>query len=46
MPASDRPQIVRDCFSGYASSHRSIVKQNLTNDLVFSATAFVNEHKR
>jgi hypothetical protein len=46
MSASDRPQIVRDCYSACASSDRSIVKQNLTNDFVFSARAFVNEHKR
>jgi hypothetical protein len=46
MSASDRPQIVRDSFSAYAPSDRSIVKQNPTNDFVFSATAFVNEHKR
>jgi hypothetical protein len=45
MSASDRPQIVRDCYSACASSDRGIVRQNLTNDLV-SATAFVNEHKR
>jgi hypothetical protein len=46
MSASGRPQIVRDRFSAYASSARSVVKQNLTNDFVFSAKAFVNEHKR
>jgi hypothetical protein len=46
VSASDCPQIVGDRFSAYASSDRSIVKQNLTNDVVFSATAFVNEHKR
>ena len=46
MSASDRPQIVRDCFSASASSDRGIVKQSLTYDVVFSATAFVDEHKR
>jgi hypothetical protein len=46
MSASDRPQIVRDGFSAYASSDRSIVERNLTDDFVFSAKAFVNEHKR
>jgi hypothetical protein len=46
MSASDRPQIVRDCYSAYASSNRSIVEQNPTDDFVFSATAFANEHER
>jgi hypothetical protein len=42
--SSDRPRIVRDCLSAYASSDRS--KQNLSNDFVFFAKAFVNAHKR
>jgi hypothetical protein len=37
--------IVRDCLSDYASGDRSIV-QHLSNDFVFFAKAFVNEHKR
>jgi hypothetical protein len=46
MSASGRPRIVRDCLSAYTSSDRSNVKQNLSNDFVFLAKAFVNEHKR
>jgi hypothetical protein len=46
LSASDRPQIVRDGISAYASSDRSIVERSLTDNFVFSATAFVSEHKR
>jgi hypothetical protein len=46
MSASDRPQIVHDGFSAYASRDRSIiVERNLTDDFVFSAPAFVNEQR-
>ena len=45
MSGSERPQIVRDSYSAFPSGDRNIVKQNLINHFVFSAAAFVDEHK-
>lgn len=37
MPATDRLQLVRDCYGAYESGDRSVVERILADDFTFSA---------